>query len=95
MAPARDWPLVLRLGTAQTLAWASTYYLPALLAAPMAQGLGVPVSHVWGAVTAAMLLAAALGPWAGRAIDRWGGRPVLTGTSLLAAMGLAVLSQAL
>ncbi|MDR7092404.1 MFS transporter [Hydrogenophaga laconesensis] len=94
MALARDWPLVLRLGTAQTLAWASTYYLPALLAAPMAQGLGVPASHVWGAVTAAMLLSAALGPWAGRAIDRWGGRPVLTGSSLLAALGLAVLSQA-
>lgn len=94
MGSARDWPLVLRLGTAQTLAWASTYYLPALLAAPMARGLGVPASHVWGAVTAAMLLAAALGPWAGRAIDRWGGRPVLTGTSLLAAAGLAVLSQA-
>ena len=94
MALARDGSLVLRLGTAQTLAWASTYYLPALLATPMAKGLGVPVSHVWGAVTAAMLLAAALGPWAGRAIDRWGGRPVLTGTSLLAAAGLAVLSQA-
>ena len=94
MASARGGSLVLRLGTAQTLAWASTYYLPALLAAPMARGMGVPVSHVWGAVTAAMLLAAALGPWAGRAIDRWGGRPVLTGTSLLAAMGLAVLSQA-
>lgn len=94
MAPARDWPLVLRLGTAQTLAWASTYYLPALLAAPMAQGLGVPVSHVWGAVTAAMLLSAALGPWAGRAIDRWGGRPVLTASSVLAALGLAVMSQA-
>lgn len=94
MAWASDWSLVLRLGTAQTLAWASTYYLPALLAAPMARGLGVPVSHVWGAVTAAMLLSAALGPWAGRAIDRWGGRPVLTASSLLAVLGLGVLSQA-
>ncbi|MCW5672703.1 MAG: MFS transporter [Hydrogenophaga sp.] len=94
MASLRDGSLVLRLGTAQTLAWASTYYLPALLAAPMARGLGVPVSHVWGAVTAAMLLAAALGPWAGRAIDRWGGRPMLAGSSLLAALGLTVLSQA-
>ena len=94
MAPTRDWSLVLRLGTAQTLAWASTYYLPALMAAPMARGLGVPASHVWGAVTAAMLLSAALGPWAGRVIDRWGGRPVLTTSSLMAALGLAVLSQA-
>lgn len=93
MAWARDGSLVLRLGTAQTLAWASTYYLPALLAAPMAAGLDLPVSHVWGAVTAALLVSAALGPFAGRAIDRWGGRPVLMGTSLLAAVGLAALSQ--
>lgn len=92
-APQRHWPIVLRLGTAQTLAWASSYYLPALLARPMASGLGLPVSHVWSAFTLALLASAALGPFAGRAIDRWGGRPVLTGSSLLFAAGLAGLSQ--
>jgi MFS family permease len=93
--PSSDtsWPLVLRLGTAQTLAWASTYYLPALLARPMADGLGVPVSHVWTAFTLALLVSAALGPWAGRAIDHRGGRPVLVLSSLLFAAGLALLSQ--
>ncbi|WP_137918793.1 MFS transporter [Hydrogenophaga sp. 2FB] len=90
---SRDGLLVLRLGTAQTLAWASTYYLPALLAVPMAQGLGLPVAYVWGAYSAALLLSAALGPFAGRAIDRWGGRPVLMGTSVLCALGLTALSQ--
>lgn len=93
MAATRDWSLVLRLGTAQTLAWGSTYYLPALLARPMAEGLDLPVSHVWAAFTAALLVSAALGPFAGRAIDRWGGRPVLMGTSVLFAAGLAALSQ--
>jgi MFS family permease len=93
MMATRDWPLVLRLGTAQTLAWGSTYYLPALLARPMAEGLGLPVSHVWAAFTAALLVSAALGPFAGRAIDRWGGRPVLMGTSMMAALGLAAMSQ--
>lgn len=93
MAATRDWSLVVRLGTAQTLAWGSTYYLPALLAGPMAEGLGLPVSHVWAAFTAALLVSAALGPFAGRAIDRWGGRPVLIGTSVLFAAGLATLSQ--
>ncbi len=92
-APQRNWPIVLRLGTAQTLAWASSYYLPALLARPMASGLGLPASHVWSAFTLALLASAALGPFAGRAIDRWGGRPVLTGSSLLFAAGLAGLSQ--
>lgn len=86
-------PLVLRLGTAQTLAWASTYYLPALLAQPMAEGLRVPVSQVWTAFTVALLVSAALGPWAGRFIDQRGGRPLLVLCSLLFATGLALLSQ--
>ncbi|WP_439608743.1 MFS transporter [Hydrogenophaga sp.] len=93
MAAERNWPLVLRLGTAQTLAWGSTYYLPALLARPMADGLGLPVSHIWAAFTVALLVSAVLGPLAGRTIDRWGGRPVLMGTSVLFALGLAALSQ--
>lgn len=93
MTAARTWPLVLRLGTAQTLAWGSTYYLPALLARPMADGLGLPISQVWTAFTLALLASAVLGPFAGRAIDRWGGRPVLMGTSVLFALGLASLSQ--
>ncbi|MDM7941768.1 MAG: MFS transporter [Hydrogenophaga sp.] len=92
MTTPRSWPLVLRLGTAQTLAWGSTYYLPALLARPMADGLGLPVSQVWIAFTLALLASAALGPFAGRAIDRWGGRPVLMGTSVLFALGLASLA---
>ncbi len=93
MTAIRTWPLVLRLGTAQTLAWGSTYYLPALLARPMAEGLGLPISQIWIAFTVALLASAALGPFAGRAIDRWGGRPVLMGTSVLFALGLASLSQ--
>ena len=93
MTAPRTWPLVLRLGTAQTLAWGSTYYLPALLARPMADGLGLPISQIWIAFTVALLASAALGPFAGRAIDRWGGRPVLMGTNVLFALGLACLSQ--
>ena len=39
--------VVLLLGSAQTLAWASSYYLPALLAAPIARELGLAVSTVF------------------------------------------------
>ncbi len=92
MTTPRTWPLVVRLGTAQTLAWGSTYYLPALLARPMANGLGLPISQIWIAFTVALLASAVLGPFAGRAIDRWGGRPVLMTTSVLFALGLASLS---
>ena len=82
---------VAALGAAQTLAWASTYYLPAILAAPMARELGVSVPVVFAAFSVALVVSALLGPRAGRAIDRWGGRPVLMATSLVFAAGLALL----
>ena len=38
---ARPLPIILALGTTQTLAWASSYYLPAILADPIGRDLGV------------------------------------------------------
>lgn len=87
----KRWQVVGALGTAQTLAWASSYYLPAMLARSMAEDLGVSVSTVFAAFSAALLVAAFLGPFAGRAIDRWGGRPVLIATNLVFALGLTAL----
>lgn len=92
--PASRLRVVAALGTAQTLAWASSYYLPALLAAPMARELGIPVSLVFAAFSAALIASALVGPWAGHLIDRHGGRPVLVGTSLLFALGLASMGAA-
>jgi predicted MFS family arabinose efflux permease len=85
---------VAALGTAQTLAWASTYYLPAILAAPMARELGVAMPTVFAAFSVALVVSALVGPRAGAAIDRWGGRPVLMGTNLVFALGLAALGAA-
>jgi predicted MFS family arabinose efflux permease len=85
---------VAALGTAQTLAWASTYYLPAILAAPMAPDLGVSTPTVFAAFSAALIVSALVGPRTGAAIDRWGGRPVLMATSVLFAVGLAGLGCA-
>ncbi|HEV8691052.1 MAG TPA: MFS transporter [Ideonella sp.] len=90
----RQWQTVSALGTAQTLAWASTYYLPAMLAAPMARELGVAVPTVFAAFSAALIVSALLGPSSGKAIDRWGGRPVLLGTNLVFAAGLGLLAIA-
>ena len=85
---------VIALGTSQTLAWASSYYLPAILAAPMARDLGLSVPTVFAAFSVALLVAAFSGPSAGRAIDRWGGRPVLMATNLVFAVGLVGLGLA-
>ena len=86
--------VVLRLGSAQTLAWASSYYLPALLAAPMARTLDMAVSNVFLAFSLALVLSALVGPACGRFIDREGGRRLLMGTSVLFATGLAALGLA-
>jgi predicted MFS family arabinose efflux permease len=94
MAGPRHLPVVAALGAAQTLAWASTYYLPAMLAVPMAKELGVSTSTIFAAFSMALIVSALLGPYAGRAIDRWGARPVLSGTSVVFAVGLAALANA-
>ncbi|NWF48707.1 MFS transporter [Hydrogenophaga sp. D2P1] len=86
--------VVARLGTAQTLAWASSYYLPAMLATAMAADLGVSVTTVFAAFSFALIVSAVFGRWAGQLIDHHGGRPVLIGTNLLFAAGLLALALA-
>ncbi|MBI3042036.1 MAG: MFS transporter [Betaproteobacteria bacterium] len=86
--------VVATLGTTQTLAWASSYYLPAILADPIGVGVGVPRSWVFGAFSASLLIAAFAGPYVGRVIDRYGGRGVLALSNVVLAAGLVVLAVA-
>ncbi len=86
--------VVLALGIGQTLGYASTYYLPAILAVPMAQDLGLPTWAIFAGLSASLLIAGALAPLAGRMVDARGGRPLLLASSLLFAAGLLLLSQA-
>lgn len=82
------------LGTAQALAWGSSYYLPAILAQPIANGLGVSQATVFGVFSGSLLLSALLGPVVGRAIDNRGGRGVLILSNLVLAGGLVGLACA-
>jgi hypothetical protein len=54
----RQLPTVLILGTTQTLAWASSYYLPAVLADPIARDLGISNTVFFAAFSTALLLSA-------------------------------------
>ncbi len=85
---------MLLLGSTQTLAWASSHYLPAILAVPMARDLGIAPATVFAAFSLALLASAAVGPWCGRLIDRHGGRPVLVASNLAFAVGICSLSLA-
>jgi Major Facilitator Superfamily len=84
--------IVTALGTSQTLAWASSYYLPAILADPIGAGIGLPRAWVFGAFSTSLLIAAFAGPWVGRVIDRRGGRGVLVLSNLVLAGGLVALA---
>ena len=82
------------LGTTQTLSWGSSYYLPAILATPIAAEFGLSRATIFGIFSIALLLTAVLGPAAGRAIDRRGGRDVLAVSNIIFAAGLAMMGLA-
>ena len=48
--------IIAALGTTQTLAWASSYDLAAIIAEPMAQAFGLSSSTIFAAFSAALLL---------------------------------------
>jgi predicted MFS family arabinose efflux permease len=83
--------VIAALGTAQTLAWGSSYYLPAILADPIAHDLGISSNWFFAAFSASLVISGLLGPRVGRQIDRVGGRQVLCISNLLLAGGLALL----
>lgn len=87
----RQLPIILALGTTQTLAWASSYYLPAILADPIGRDLGISSNWIFAAFSASMVISAFLGPGVGRQIDLVGGRSVLSISNLVLAAGLTLL----
>ncbi|MCA1458443.1 MFS transporter [Bradyrhizobium sp. BRP22] len=93
-AVAGSLPVVVALGTTQTIAWASSYYLPAILAAPIARDLSLEPAHVFGALSGGLVIAGLLGPRVGHAIDTFGGRGLLAISNVVFASGLLLLSLA-
>ena len=91
---ADPWRLVPALGIAQIISWGALYYAIAVLGASIGADLGLSPAHVFGAYSAGLLLSGLTAPVAGRAIDRWSGRIVLTMGSVVAALALFFLSRA-
>ena len=86
--------VVVALGATQTIAWASSYYMPAILGGPIANALHLPASVFFGLFSGALLLSAAVGPSVGRLIDRQGGRGLMAISNLVIAAGLLILAAA-
>ena len=84
--------LTIRLGITQIIGWGSGFYLPAILAVPISQDLGITTESFFWAFTLSLLLPGLLGPRVGKAIDRFGGRKVLPIGTLSFALGLGILA---
>ena len=82
------------LGVVEILAWGSSFYLPAVLAAPIANDTDWPLPWVVGGLSIGLLVAAFASPRVGLTIHRHGGRPVLALAALLLAAGLVVIGLA-
>ncbi len=82
------------LGFGQIVAWGGTFYLPAVLAEPIARDTGWPLAWVVGGLSAGMLVSGLVSPAVGVQVERHGGRPVLAASSAVLALGLSLLAAA-
>ena len=80
------------LGINQTLSWGMTFYLPAIIAEPVAAALDQPPVRVLGAFSWSLLVAGFCAPRVGRWIDQHGGRGALLASILVIAFGQALLA---
>jgi MFS family permease len=85
--------IVLYLGLSQLICWGISYYLIGGFGDRMARDLGWSQAVVYGGFTAALVVMGLTSPMIGRAIDRIGGRQVMTLGSLLLAVGCAGLAM--
>ncbi len=82
------------MGLAQIIASAAAQYLPAVIAVQAASALNLPHVALFAGFSLALVISALLGPFAGRLVDRLGGRPVLMLSNIFFALSLITLGFA-
>jgi hypothetical protein len=80
------------LGLNQTLSWGMTFYLPAIVAAPVAASFNQSAFSVLGAFSWSLLVTGAYAPRVGKWIDHHGGRGALLASIIVIAAGQATLA---
>jgi MFS family permease len=86
--------LVWAVGASQLLCWGISYYLIAIFAGPISGETDWPLAVVDGGFSAALVVMGLVSPAIGSAIDRFGGRPVMSIESGLIAVACVLLSVA-
>jgi MFS family permease len=84
---------VLALGITQITAWGTSYYCLGVLASPISQDTGWSRGFVFLGFTVALLAMGLVSNAGGRAIDRYGGRAVMTLGTVLISTGLYALAH--
>src|SRR4051812_37072536 len=84
--------IVPALGVTQILAWGSSYYLPTVLAKPIAADTGWPLTWVVAGLSLGLLIAGLVSPLVGGQINAHGGRRVLAASAVLIALGQITLA---
>ena len=84
--------LALVLGFTQTLAWATTYYLPAVIVRPAAETLHHSTTELLVGYSWSLLVAGLVSPRVGAWIERHGGRGALATGTIVMAAGLVLLA---
>ena len=86
--------LVARIGVAQLVGYGGSYYLPAILAAPIGRELGLSPNWTFAGLSLALIVSSFIGPAVGRFVDQGGGRSALAAANVAFALGLALLAAA-
>jgi hypothetical protein len=84
--------LVWRLGVSQLVCWGISYYVIAIFGHRIAGEMGWSAAFVYGGFSAALVAMGIVSPAVGRAIDRRGGRAVMSSGSCLIALGCLFLA---
>ncbi|MGP4129808.1 MFS transporter [Pantoea tagorei] len=82
---------VVVLGLVQILSWGGSFYLMAVMAAPIVAETGWSQQWVYGALSLGILVSGLLAPLCGRIIARTGGRMLLALSGAVMAAGLVVM----
>jgi len=79
------------IGAAQIISSAAGHYLPAVISVQAAQTMALSTTVLFAGFSWALVVSAMVGPWAGRLVDRLGGRPVLMLSNVFFIFGLLAL----
>ena len=91
--PRPPWSVIWALSVTQIISWGSLFYAISLLIAPIEHQFGWSRDAIVGAFSLSMVCSGLAAYPVGVMIDRYGGRFVMGGGSVMAAVMLALLSQ--